>query len=39
MKAFITHGDSLSLQEAIYNAVPVIVQPLILEELNVSSRN
>lgn len=38
MKAFVTHGDSLSLQEAIYNAVPVIVQPLILEELNVSSR-
>ncbi|KAH8398847.1 hypothetical protein KR222_008774, partial [Zaprionus bogoriensis] len=38
IKAFLTHGDSFGLQEAIYNAVPTIVFPMILEQLNNAKR-
>ncbi|BFF98561.1 UDP-glucuronosyltransferase 2B15 [Drosophila madeirensis] len=38
VKCFLNHGDSFSLQEAIYHAVPVLVIPLILEQFNVGSR-
>ncbi|BFF98560.1 UDP-glucuronosyltransferase 2B15 [Drosophila madeirensis] len=34
VKCFLNHGDSFSLQEAIYHAVPVLVIPLILEQFN-----
>ncbi|XP_068142770.1 UDP-glucosyltransferase 2 [Drosophila tropicalis] len=38
IKAFLNHGDSFSLQDAIYYAVPLIVLPLILEEFNNAQR-
>ncbi|XP_043648406.1 UDP-glucosyltransferase 2 [Drosophila teissieri] len=38
VKGFLNHGDSFSLQEAIHNAVPVIVLPLKLEEFNNAQR-
>ncbi|XP_039486480.1 UDP-glycosyltransferase UGT5 [Drosophila santomea] len=38
VKGFLNHADSFSLQEAIHNAVPVIVIPLKLEEFNNAQR-
>ncbi|EDV50854.1 UDP-glucuronosyltransferase 2B14 [Drosophila erecta] len=38
VKGFLNHGDSFSLQEAIHNAVPVVVLPLKLEEFNNAQR-
>ncbi|XP_030372786.1 UDP-glucuronosyltransferase 1-9 [Scaptodrosophila lebanonensis] len=38
VKAFITHGDSFSLQEAIYNAIPVVVFPMLHDEINNAQR-
>ncbi|KAH8302423.1 hypothetical protein KR044_006375, partial [Drosophila immigrans] len=38
MKAFFSHGDSFELQEAIYNAVPVIVLPLLFDQFNNAKR-
>ncbi|XP_022221775.1 UDP-glycosyltransferase UGT5 [Drosophila obscura] len=38
VKCFLNHGDSFSLQEAIYYAVPVLVIPLILEQFNNAQR-
>ncbi|XP_034483301.1 UDP-glucuronosyltransferase 1-9 [Drosophila innubila] len=38
MKAFLTHGDSFGLQEAIYNAIPVIVLPLLMDQINNAKR-
>ncbi|EDV90384.1 GH10108 [Drosophila grimshawi] len=35
IKAFLTHGDNFGLQDAIYNAVPVIVLPLLMDQFNV----
>ncbi|KAH8369562.1 hypothetical protein KR093_000153, partial [Drosophila rubida] len=37
-KAVISHGDSFELQEAIYNAVPVIVLPLLFDQPNNAKR-
>ncbi|XP_034104431.1 UDP-glucosyltransferase 2 [Drosophila albomicans] len=38
VKAFISHGDSFGLQEAIYNAVPVIMLPLLFDQFNNAKR-
>lgn len=35
VKAFLTHGDSFGIQEAIYNAVPIIALPLLMDQINV----
>ncbi|KAM8709828.1 hypothetical protein ACLKA7_016605 [Drosophila subpalustris] len=38
MKALLTHGDSFGLQEAVYNAIPVIVLPLLMDQINNARR-
>ncbi|XP_064545689.1 UDP-glucosyltransferase 2 [Drosophila montana] len=38
VKAFLTHGDSFGIQEAIYNAVPIIVLPLLMDQMNNGER-
>ncbi|XP_017843717.2 UDP-glucuronosyltransferase 1-8 [Drosophila busckii] len=38
VKAFLTHGDSFGLQEAVFNAVPVIVLPVLMDQLNNAKR-
>ncbi|KAH8239335.1 hypothetical protein KR032_003338, partial [Drosophila birchii] len=38
VKGFLNHGDSFSIQEAVYYGLPVIVLPLTLEQFNTAHR-
>ncbi|KAH8260682.1 hypothetical protein KR038_012107, partial [Drosophila bunnanda] len=38
VKGFLNHGDSFSIQEAVYYGVPMVVLPLNLEQFNTAQR-
>ncbi|TDG48481.1 hypothetical protein AWZ03_005025 [Drosophila navojoa] len=38
VKVFLSHGDSFSIQESLYNAVPIIVLPLLMDQINNAQR-